>query len=95
MSYRYTIGYGKRGVPVYRTNATPLIGVPPIPESAFVGRPNRLFAAMIDVEVLGGDFLPAYTVGDNSSVVATDSMKNFIIRKGFRRDVGELPPLSR
>jgi urate oxidase len=29
--------------------------------------------------VFGDNFLPAYTRGDNSSVVATDSMKNFIL----------------
>lgn len=83
MTYRYSIGYGKRGVPVYRTNAAPLTGIAAIPESPFTGRKNRLFAYTIDVEVLGGDFLPAYTAGDNSNVVATDSMKNFIIRKGL------------
>jgi urate oxidase len=31
------------------------------------------------VEVFGNNFLPAYTEGDNSMVVATDSMKNFIL----------------
>ena len=38
-----------------------------------------LFANEITVEVFGDNFLPAYTRGDNSSVVATDSMKNFIL----------------
>ncbi len=31
------------------------------------------------MEVFGGNFLPAYTEGDNSMVVATDSMKNFTL----------------
>jgi urate oxidase len=78
--FAYQISYGKRAVPVYRTAAAPL-RVAPIPESPFTGRANHLLAAAIDVEVLGADFLPAYTAGDNSLVVATDSMKNFILRE--------------
>jgi len=79
-TYRYQISYGKAQVPVYRVYATPLTGIPAIPESTFTGRENNLFAAQVDVEVFGENFLPAYTRGDNSNVVATDSMKNFIIR---------------
>lgn len=72
------IHYGKAAVSTYRTYATPLRGVTPIPESPFTGRENVLFAAEIDVRVLGDGFLPAYTEGDNRRVVATDTMKNFI-----------------
>jgi urate oxidase len=79
-TYQYQIAYGKAHVPVYRVYATPLTGIPAIPESTFTGRENVLFAAEIDVEVFGENFLPAYTKGDNSNVVATDSMKNFILR---------------
>src|SRR3954451_11428119 len=78
---RYEISYGKAAVPVYRHDAAPLEGVSAIPESGFTGRSNRLFAAEIDVEVFGDNFLPAYTEGDNSMVVATDSMKNFVLRE--------------
>ncbi len=46
-------------------------------------RDNQLMAVEIDVEVFGENFLPAYTEGDNSAVVATDSMKNFILRHGL------------
>ena len=81
--YKYVISYGKAHVPVYRVYATPLTNVTPIPESSFVGRDNTLFATEIDVEVLGENFLSAYTKGDNSNVVATDSMKNFILRHGL------------
>jgi urate oxidase len=81
--YQYTISYGKQGVPVYRVFASPLRNVAAIPESAFAGRDNNLLAAEIDVEVFGDEFLPAYTEGDNSMVVATDSMKNFIIRESL------------
>jgi len=35
-------------------------------------------AASVDIDVLGERFLSAYTEGDNSSVVATDTMKNFV-----------------
>lgn len=76
----YSISYGKFSVPLYRVYATPLTGVTPIPESPFTGRSNNLLAAEIDVEVFGDNFLPAYTEGDNSQVVATDSMKNYILR---------------
>jgi urate oxidase / 2-oxo-4-hydroxy-4-carboxy-5-ureidoimidazoline decarboxylase len=35
---------------------------------------------------LGQGFLPAYTEGDNSSVVATDTMKNVILRRAHEYD---------
>ena len=63
----YAISYGKAEVPVYRRGAA--------------GRDNALLAAHVSVEVLGDNFLPAYTEGDNSMVVATDSMKNLILRE--------------
>ncbi|HEX4805202.1 MAG TPA: urate oxidase [Conexibacter sp.] len=78
----YEITYGKAGVPVYRQYATPLAGLPEVPESSFRGRDNALFANEVTIEVFGENFLPAYTQGDNSNVVATDSMKNFILRQG-------------
>ena len=85
MDARYGITYGKAKVPVYRVHATPL-RVAPIPESPFTGRGNTLLAAEIDVDVLGDDFLPAYTAGDNRMVVATDSMKNFVLRESLAYD---------
>jgi urate oxidase / 2-oxo-4-hydroxy-4-carboxy-5-ureidoimidazoline decarboxylase len=77
----YLIAYGKESVPVYRHNAKPLSGIPEVPESRFTGRDNVMFAHEVSVEVHGDNFLPAYTRGDNSDVVATDSMKNFILRQ--------------
>ena len=91
--YDYEISYGKLQVPVYRVFARPLAGVAAIPESPFVGRSNTLFAAEVDVEVYGDDFLPAYTHGDNATVVATDSMKNFIIRETLTWDGATLESL--
>lgn len=84
--FAYTISYGKLAVPFYRTHALPLTGLRPIPESAYTGCDNVLFAAEMDVEVFGENFLPAYTQGDNSRVVATDSMKNFVLRQALDYD---------
>jgi urate oxidase len=81
--YNCSISYGKLQVPLYRVYAQPLSGITPIPESRFIGRPNTLFAVEVDVEVSGNNFLPAYTRGDNSNVVATDSMKNFVLRQAL------------
>jgi urate oxidase len=61
---------------------------------------DDVFACEVSVEVLGENFAPAYTEGDNENVVATDTMKNFILREaaayagstleGFVTHVGEL-----
>ena len=67
--------YGKVGVPVQRVLARD-------------GGVHDLLACAIDVEVLGENFTAAYTEGDNRSVVATDTMKNFVLREtvGFEGD---------
>jgi urate oxidase len=82
----YQISYGKLNIPLYRVYARPLHGVAAIPESAFHERANVLVAMEVDVEVLGDNFLPAYTHGDNSSVVATDSMKNIVLEHALDYD---------
>jgi urate oxidase len=79
----FAISYGKVRVPVYRVYANPLSNVGQIPESQFSGRENTLFACEVDVEVFGDNFLPSYTEGDNTNVVATDSMKNFVLRQAL------------
>ncbi len=84
--FTHEISYGKLRVPLYRVYASPLSGVPPIPESAFTGRTNILVGLEIDLEVFGESFLPAYTEGDNSRVVATDSMKNVILQQTLTYD---------
>ena len=78
--------YGKAEVSTYRTKATALDGTPVIPESEFKGRPNHIMAAEIDVQVMGEAFTEAYTLGDNTNVVATDTMKNFIHRESLDFD---------
>jgi urate oxidase / 2-oxo-4-hydroxy-4-carboxy-5-ureidoimidazoline decarboxylase len=77
------ISYGKMQIPLYRTYAGPMSGLKSIPESAFTGRNNILFAVKVDIEVFGDNFMTAYTLGDNSNVVATDTMKNFVLRKAL------------
>jgi urate oxidase / 2-oxo-4-hydroxy-4-carboxy-5-ureidoimidazoline decarboxylase len=76
-SVRYQIRYGKAEISFYRSHATSL-KVARIRESSFTGRDNLLLAGKLTVEVFGGSFLAAYTEGDNSKVVATDTMKNFV-----------------
>jgi urate oxidase len=80
---RHQISYGKEHVTLYRTYARALEHVAPIPESAFEGRANTIVGLDVDVEVLDDNFLPSYTDGDNTNVVATDSMKNFVLRQGL------------
>jgi urate oxidase / 2-oxo-4-hydroxy-4-carboxy-5-ureidoimidazoline decarboxylase len=75
-----TMYYGKGDVWVYRTYAKPLQGISKIPESLFTGRSNIIFGMNIKVAVEGREFLTTYTEGDNKNLVATDSMKNFILR---------------
>jgi urate oxidase len=74
---RHQTRYGKADISFYRSHAAPLV-VAAIPESTFTGRDNLLMAGRITVDVLGEGFLSAYTEGDNSQVVATDTMKNFV-----------------
>ena len=74
---KYEISYGKHAIPFYRELGAPLM-VPAIPESTFAGRRNVVLGGTATVDVFGDNFLPAYTEGDNSMVVATDTMKNFV-----------------
>ncbi|MGE7761289.1 factor-independent urate hydroxylase [Peribacillus sp. NPDC097895] len=75
-----TLSYGKGNVFAYRTYSNPLTGIKQIPESTFSGRDHIIFGTNVKVSVGGSSFLPSFTDGDNSMVVATDSMKNFIQR---------------
>lgn len=75
-----TLSYGKGNVFAYRTYSKPLTGIKQIPESTFSGRDHIIFGTNVKVSVGGSSFLPSFTEGDNSMVVATDSMKNFIQR---------------
>ena len=44
------------------------------------GRPNPVFGASVKLLIYGDAFWQTYTTGDNTGLVATDSMKNFIQR---------------
>ncbi len=59
--------YGKGDVIVYRLYRD--------------GRPNPVFGANVKLLIYGDAFWQTYTVGDNTGLVATDSMKNFIQRE--------------
>jgi urate oxidase/2-oxo-4-hydroxy-4-carboxy-5-ureidoimidazoline decarboxylase len=63
--------YGKGDVIVYRLNRD---GNTPAGQSA-------VFGANVKMLIYGDAFWPTYTTGDNTGLVATDSMKNFIQRE--------------
>ena len=63
--------YGKGDVIAYRLNRD---GHPPPGQSA-------VFGANVKILIYGDAFWPTYTTGDNTDLVATDSMKNFIQRE--------------
>ena len=63
--------YGKGDVTVYRLN-----------RDGGAGRAQSpVFGANVLMLVYGDAFWPTYTTGDNTGLVATDSMKNFIQRE--------------
>ena len=63
--------YGKGDVTAYRLNRD---GVTP-------GDQSPVFGANVKLLVYGAAFWATYTTGDNTGLVATDSMKNFIQRE--------------
>lgn len=75
-----TLYYGKGDVLAYRTYAQPL-EVAAIPESPYAGDGNVIFAHNVQMAVSGESLLTSFTEGDNERVVATDSMKNFVLRQ--------------
>ncbi len=84
------ISYGKLEVPVHCVGVRALHGLPPIPESPTRSLDSGLLACEVSMEVLGQKFLAAYTAGDNTSVVATDTMKNVILRHALEHDEAAL-----
>lgn len=63
--------YGKGDVSAYRMNRD---GVTPPGQSP-------VFGANVKILIHGDAFWPTYTTGDNTGLIATDSMKNFIQRE--------------
>ena len=80
------ISYGKLEVPVHCVGVAPLRGLPEVPESPLRALDSGLLACDVSMEVLGQGFLAAYTEGDNRAVVATDTMKNVILRHALEYD---------
>lgn len=72
--------YGKGDVIVYRLHRE---GIPPEGQSA-------VFGANVLMLLYGDAFWPTYTAGDNTGLVATDSMKNFIHRETALFDGADL-----
>ena len=77
--------YGKGDVTVYRLNRD---------GKAPEGR-SPVFGANVKLLVYGDAFWPTYTTGDNTGLVATDSMKNFIQRETMNYNGGDLEDYAR
>lgn len=77
--------YGKGDVIVYRLNRD---GKPPAGQSP-------VFGANVKMLVYGDAFWPTYTTGDNTGLIATDSMKNFIQRETLQYGGGDLEDYCR
>lgn len=58
-------------------------------------QPADLFSASVTMLLYGDAFWPTYTAGDNSGLVATDSMKNFIQWETANYAGSELPAYCR
>jgi urate oxidase len=63
--------YGKGDVIVYRLNR----------DGGQPGGASPVFGANVKILIYGDAFWPTYTIGDNTGLIATDSMKNFIQRE--------------
>src|SRR6187549_3267498 len=77
--------YGKGGVIVYRLNRD---GQVPAGQSP-------VFGANVLMLVYGEAFWPTYTSGDNTALIATDSMKNFIQRETMNFEGDDLESYCR
>ena len=77
--------YGKGDVIVYRLKRD---GKAPPGQSA-------VFGASVKMLAYGDAFWPTYTTGDNTGLVATDSMKNFIQRETLNCDAVDLEDYCR
>lgn len=77
--------YGKADVIVYRLHRD---GHAPAGQSP-------VFGANVTLLVYGDAFWPTYTTGDNTGLVATDSMKNFIQREAMNFTGGGLEAFCR
>jgi urate oxidase len=63
--------YGKGDIIVYRLNR----------DGKTAAGASPVFGANITILIYGDTFWPTYTTGDNTGLIATDSMKNFVQRE--------------
>jgi urate oxidase / 2-oxo-4-hydroxy-4-carboxy-5-ureidoimidazoline decarboxylase len=77
--------YGKGDIIVYRLNRDG--------KTAAGGSP--VFGANVTILVYGDAFWPTYTTGDNTGLVATDSMKNFVQREMLNYEGSDLEDCCR
>jgi urate oxidase len=77
--------YGKGDVSVYRLNRT----------ATTPADPNPVFGANVLMLLYGDAFWQTYLTGDNSGLIATDSMKNFIQRETMNFDGNHLEEFCR
>ena len=77
--------YGKGDVIVYRLNR----------DRTTASTGNPVFGANVLMLLYGDAFWPTYTTGDNTGLIATDSMKNFIQRETMNFAGDDLEGLCR
>ncbi len=77
--------YGKSDVIVYRLNR----------DGKAAGGLSSVFGANITILVYGDAFWPTYATGDNSGLIATDSMKNFVQREVLNYEGSDLEDCCR
>ena len=58
-------------------------------------RPDGIFGANVTMLLYGEAFWPTYTMGDNTGLIATDSMKNFIQRETMNFEGSDLEAYCR
>jgi urate oxidase / 2-oxo-4-hydroxy-4-carboxy-5-ureidoimidazoline decarboxylase len=77
--------YGKGDVIVYRLNR----------DGRGAGQGSPVFGATITILVYGDAFWSTYTTGDNTGLIATDSMKNFVQREILNYEGSDLEDCCR
>jgi urate oxidase / 2-oxo-4-hydroxy-4-carboxy-5-ureidoimidazoline decarboxylase len=77
--------YGKGDVIVYRLHR----------DGGAPGGQSPVFGASVKMLLYGDSFWPTYATGDNTGLVATDSMKNFIQRETLEFGGGDLESYCR
>jgi urate oxidase len=77
--------YGKGDVIAYRLNR----------DGKTASGASPVFGANVTILVYGDAFWPTYTTGDNTGLVATDSMKNFVQREMLNYEGSDLEDCCR